>query len=165
MRSLYNQRLRSDYNDLGAFRQRVIEELVRARELRATCYKPKLLTDVLNEMRSEMEHVLKDNFTDLTLDQLSQEQLLALQSFFQYVLSSDSWQNPRPTDNLPPSFLDSWLRLNLVARDQIAVQVATEVSKLLTSAAKKALERETAKRVAEREAELKKNPWSLCRIS
>lgn len=137
----HNQRLTSEYNDLVKFRQRFVLELVSCRELIATCFKPKLLTDVLNESRTEIEKILREHFNIETLDRMSYDQLIGLQNFFLYVSNTRQWQSVRPTDKLPVEFTQKWSELPMIRRDVIATDIATKLHQQLKEASKRVLER------------------------
>ena len=145
----HNQRYRSDYNDLVAFRKAIVNELVRCRELRATCFKPKMLSEVIDETRKTLSALLAQWFGDNQLNALSNSDILALQNFFQFVESSGKWQQPRSSDRLPQVFVEAWNGLNVVVRDALAVELAGKAVTALKEAAARIAEREFQRRLAE----------------
>ena len=150
----HNQRLKSDYNDLSKFRERFVSELVSCRKLKATCFKPKLLTDTINETREDIERILREDFSIQRLEQITYENLVGLQNFFHFVLSEKKWQPIRSNDKLPDAFIQRWNSLPTVRRDGIATDTAKKMHTKLEDASRRVLERKERELEARHQREI-----------
>ena len=161
----HSQRFRSNYNDLDKFRRQFLTELVSCRSATATGYRPKLLTDAVNESRAELEKTLRTNLSIESLSSRSYDELTSLQGFFRLVQSAGKWEKVRATDRLPDALTRGWSELQVVNRDRLAVEVAQKVNETLRQALKQAVEKrekelQEARRKLEREEEARRTAES-----
>lgn len=117
-----------DISDPKKIRTTLLNELIKCRELKATCFLPKQLSDVIHNMAQELDSLLEPLFGKILLASMPSDSLGRFLRFFKFVSESGKWVTPRADDNLPDAFVSKWNELSLVGRDKVALDFAKNVS-------------------------------------
>lgn len=141
-----NLRLNSDFNNPNEICRWFLNQLGTCRENRAIAYRPKLLTDVLEGSRASLHELCMQQLSPEALRDVSENNLHAIIQFFRFVQTVGKWHSPRPTDQLPQTFVAQWNALNRVGRDSVALEIAEQALVLLQRAAQAAVDRAALER-------------------
>lgn len=116
----------TEFSDMATFKDEIFSRITKCRQVDQRSFRATKLDDVIaGSLQAVMEH-----YPDLRkgLNHMKKEELTSLYRFLVVVSEKNRWLEI--TDSILPdgdAFRDMWNKLNIVARDTVAMEVATRV--------------------------------------